>query len=307
MRILVTGGAGFIGSHLVQGLVATGGYEVVVLDNLTCGNKLDAATLAGVSLIDGDVRDKATVAGAMRGCRRVFHMAAIVGVDVVARQPVATMETEVAGLNNVVQAAIANGCERIVYASSSDVYGEVSKAVDEDSAVSPRSTYSVAKRFNEVFLRAAHDEHGLSSVSLRYFNIYGPGQDERMVIPRFLKQAKEGRPLTVFGTGGQTRDFTYIDDAIGATILCANAVAGCEIVNVCHNREHTIKSVAEAVVRACGSSSPLQFLDADQGRQDFEVSRRIGSAAKLVKLTGFSPETTLEQGLARILGCARSK
>jgi UDP-glucose 4-epimerase len=300
MKSLVTGGAGFIGSNLVQALLKMG-HEVTVLDNLKRGNKLDRDQLRAVQLIVGDIRDEATVARAVQGCDWVFHFAAVLGVDVVADNPVETMETEVIGTKNVAQGAIANGCSKLIYASTSGVYGKsaIERAVDEEFAVSPSSSYSIAKRFNEIYLKALFQEKGLLSVSLRFFNVYGPRQDTRMVIPRFFEQALNGQPISIYGTGNQTRDFTYVDDVVESTVRLAKAVEGCEIVNVSNNTEYTITDLAKKIIEVTGSSSKLSYITPPSGRYDFEVERRFGSSAKLEKLTGFHPHTDLKDGLSR--------
>jgi UDP-glucose 4-epimerase len=158
----------------------------------------------------------------------------------------------------------------------------------------------MAKRFNEMYLAAQHRQNGLESVSLRYFNVYGPGQDRRMVTPRFFAQAMDGRPLTVYGTGRQTRDFTYIDDVVRATLLAAEKVPGCRVLNVSNSREYSIRELAERIVALTGSASPVTAVDVPPERYDFEVERRFGCSDKLRESVGFAPDTPLEDGLARV-------
>ncbi len=300
MKVLVTGGAGFIGSHLSNRLAELG-HRVTVLDNLSQGNKLDPAAMRRVELVVGDVREQTTVNGCAAGCRIIFHLAALLGVDLVADSPVETMEIEIMGMQNVCRAALMEG-SKVVYASTSGVYGKiaVTDAVSEDVNVSPRSSYSIAKRFNEMYLAAQHRQNGLESVSLRYFNVYGPGQDRRMVIPRFFAQALAGQPLTVYGSGQQTRDFTYIDDVVKATVLAAEKAGGCQVFNVSNSREYSIKELAEKIVSLTGSASPVTMVEAPRERYDFEVERRFGCSDKLREATGFAPDTPLDEGLARI-------
>ncbi len=301
MKSLVTGGAGFIGNHLVNRLLADG-HEIVVLDNLRRGNKLDKAALRNIQLIEGDVRDEAAVLRAALDCDLIFHFAAVLGVDIVADNPVETMETEVLGMRCVAKAAMQNGDARVIYASTSGVYGKsaIEEAVREDFAVSPKSSYAIAKRYNEIYLASLFEEKSLQSVSLRFFNVYGPKQDRRMVIPRFFEQALAGHPITVFGSGMQTRDFTYIDDVIEATVRLSKQATGCEIYNISNEREHTIKDLAVSIVNITGSSSEVSFINPPENRYDFEVERRFGSSKKLFDLTGFKPDTSLQIGLANI-------
>ncbi|TNE98824.1 MAG: SDR family NAD(P)-dependent oxidoreductase, partial [Bacteroidetes bacterium] len=190
MKILITGGAGFIGSNLAKRLV-NDGHEVVVLDNLLRGNKLDKATFDQIKFIQGDVRDYETVKKASRGCDLIFHFAAVLGVDVVADNPVETMDVEVIGTRNVVIAAEANNVKKIMYASTSGIYGHsaIENALTEEVLVDPRTSYAMAKRYNEIYLASHNEEKGMDVVSLRFFNVYGENQDNRMVIPRFFEQA----------------------------------------------------------------------------------------------------------------------
>jgi UDP-glucose 4-epimerase len=301
MKVLVTGGAGFIGSHLVARLVAAG-ERVVVLDNLLRGNKLAPRVLSQIEWIEGDVRDEQTVRRAAEGCRQIYHFAAVLGVDVVADRPVETMETEVLGLRNVANAALLAGDTEIIYASTSGVYGKaaIEQAVREDFNVSPQSSYAIAKRFNEIYLASLFAERQLRSVALRFFNVYGIGQDTRMVIPRFFVQALAGEPIGIFGSGEQTRDFTYIDDVVEASLRLAKCISGSEIVNISNETEYSIRDVAQLIVKICDSRSELHFLDPPRNRYDFEVERRYGSSQKLEQLTGFKPHTSLETGLKQI-------
>lgn len=303
MKTLVTGGAGFIGSHLVKRLLRDG-HEVVVLDLLQFGNKLDRETRAAVALIKGDVRNERQVERAAQRCEWIFHLAAVVGVDVVARRSRETMETEVLGLRNVVQTALRRRVRKVVYASTSDVYGNSARprAMAEGDEVAPISCYALAKRFNEIYLQAVFEERKLESVALRYFNVYGPGQDQRMVIPRFIRHALQGEPIPVFGNGRQSRDFTYVDEAVDATVRVARRARGCAVVNVASGRMHTIRDLAEAVIAGCDSRSRIVFTDPDPEREHFEVAWRRGSCRRLRELTGFQPSVSLREGLQRMCG-----
>ena len=297
MKALVTGGAGFIGSHLVDRLLKIG-FEVTVLDSLSQGNKLSQNALNSIELIQGDVNDGDLVLNCSKGAKFIFHLASVLGVDVVANNPILTMETEVTSAFNICRAAIYNGVEKVIYTSTSGVYGKagIETAVDEDFLTSPSSSYAIGKRFNEIYFASVYEQRGLQSVSLRYFNVYGPRQDSRMVVPRFMDQARKNEPLTVFGNGSQTRDFTYIDDTIEATILSATNVDGCEILNVAGGTEFSISGLAEEVIEVCGSSSEVIFAEAPW-RNEFEVARRIGDSTKLENLTGFRPATPRKKGL----------
>ena len=300
-KVLITGGAGFIGSHLTSALVDKG-YDVVVLDNLLRGNKIPKDILEKVSFIKGDVIDADTVHKAAKGCDYIYHLAAILGVDVVADNPTETMEVEVCGMKNIGDAALINN-SKIIYASTSGIYGHnaIDQSVTEDIMVDPRTSYAMAKRYNELYLAALHEEKGLNCIALRYFNVYGDRQDNRMVTPRFIEQAKSGQPLTVFGTGEQTRDFTHIDDTVKSTILAGEKVSGFEIFNVANENEETILNLAKKIVSIGNSKSEIQLIDAPKKRYDYEVGRRYGNSDKLLSFVGYKPDTSLDEGLQRLL------
>lgn len=300
-RILVTGGAGFIGSHLVKYLVEKGD-EVIVADILLRGNKIDKEILKSVKFVNADVRDYEKMAVLSKNCDMIFHFAAILGVDVVAENPVETMETEVTGLKNITEAAMKNGVKKVVYASTSGVYGHsaIEKSVTENIQLDPRTSYAIAKRYNEIYLTALYEEKGLQSISLRFFNVYGVNQDNRMVIPRFFEQAMKNEPITVYGNGKQTRDFTYIDDTVYASIKLAEKVNSYEIFNIANEVEYTVGDLAQTIRTLTNSKSEISYIQAPEKRYDFEVSRRVGSSDKLYKAINFKPNTTLNDGLKKI-------
>lgn len=300
MKVLITGGAGFIGSNLAKRLVDDG-HEVVVLDSLLRGNKLEKETFESIRFIKGDVRDAETVLEASSGCDLIFHFAAVLGVDIVADNPVETMDVEVIGTRNVVHAAEVNNIKKIMYASTSGIYGHsaIESALTEEVLVDPRTSYAMAKRYNEIYLASHYEEKGLNVISLRFFNVYGWNQDNRMVIPRFFEQAANAEKITVFGTGNQTRDFTYIDDTIEACVRLMD-INGCHIVNIANEAEWKIIDVAHNIKGITESESEIIYIEAPKKRYDYEVERRVGSSEKLYNLVEYKPETTLKEGLEKI-------
>jgi UDP-glucose 4-epimerase len=300
MKILITGGAGFIGSNLAKRLV-NDGHEVVVLDSLLRGNKLEKDTFAKVNFIKGDVRDLDLMISASKNCDLIFHFAAVLGVDIVADNPVETMDVEVIGTRNMIEAANINNVKKIMYASTSGIYGHSAfeNVLTEEILVDPRTSYAMAKRYNEIYLASHHQEKGLNVVSLRFFNVYGGNQDNRMVVPLFFEQAIANEPITVFGTGKQTRDFTYIDDTVESCIKLMD-IQGCHIVNIANEAEWTIAELAVKIKEVTKSNSEIIYLEAPKKRYDYEVERRVGSSDKLMSLTNFKPQTSLQEGLELI-------
>ena len=301
MKILVTGGAGFIGSNLVKRLVEDG-HEVVVLDNLLRGNKMDHDIFKKITFLNNDIRDQEAVEKASKGCEIIFHLAAILGVDIVADAPVETMDVETVGMRNVVNAALNNGVRKILYASTSGIYGHsaMEKSVDEEIMVDPRTSYAMAKRYNEIYLSALNEEKGIQSIALRFFNVYGHNQDNRMVIPRFFEQALKGEPITVFSKGLQTRDFTYIDDTVESCVRLMHKDVKFEIFNIANENELSVLDLAKRIKQIISSSSEIIFIEAPDKRYDYEVERRVGSSQKLFEHIQYKPGTSLEEGLKLI-------
>ena len=302
-KVLITGGAGFIGSHLVDYLLEKG-CDVVILDNLSQGNKLSIETINNVHLINGDIRDYDTLKKAANGCTIIYHLAAILGVDIVSKDHIKTMDIETIGLQNIVSLTKKNIIEKIVYASTSGIYGKSAfdKSVKEDYIVDPRTSYSVAKRFNEIYLKSLWLERGVASSSIRYFNVYGSRQDTRMVIPRFITQAKNNNPIVVYGDGNQTRDFTFVKDAVRITFDIGKKLKqGSEIYNLCGNNEIPIIEVAHLIKKYLKSHSEIRYLESPVSRYEFEVKRRMGNSQKLNTFLGKQSYTPFKKGLLQTI------
>jgi UDP-glucose 4-epimerase len=300
MRVLVTGGAGFIGSALVRGLVEVG-HEVLVLDDLSTGSRLNLEEVP-VRLIEGDVRDPRTVRDAVDGAEVVFHLAALPSVARSVADPIRSHAVNVDGTLNVLMAARDRGVRRLVYTSSSSVYGDTpSLPKHEDMPVQPRSPYAAAKLAGEAYCRAFAASFALETVSLRPFNVFGPRQDPESqyaaVIPRFATRMLAGQRPEVSGDGRQTRDFTYVDNMVEALILAAGAgpdAAG-EVMNVgCGARTSLLELVA-ALNRIIGTELAPEFVDPRTG----DVRDSEASVEKAGRLIGYRPTVDVREGLAR--------
>lgn len=301
MRALVTGGAGFIGSHLADTLLARGD-DVVVLDNLATGRRENVAP--GATFVEGDVADPAAVAGAAAGCEVVFHQAALGSVARSVDDPVASDRANVAGTLTVLTGARAAGVRRVVLASSSSVYGGARQLPTPESApLVPRSPYAVTKLAGEHYARVFWEIHGLETVALRYFNVFGPRQRPdsayAAVIPAFLRALAADEAPRIHGDGRQSRDFTYVADAVQANLRAAAAPAdGCagRAFNVARGEPVTLLALLDAVTAAAGGPAvapvhgPRRPGDVRHSHADIAAARRA---------LGYAPSVTLAEGLAR--------
>ena len=319
-RALVTGGAGFVGSHLVERLIDRGD-SVTVLDDLSTGRSSNLAAVAehaNFTLIEGSVLDANLVEQLVGQAEAVYHLAAAVGVDWVLRHPLRSLETNIRGTEHVLRACAAEGGRRVLIASTSEVYGKNDKdALNEDddrvlgSARLSRWFYASAKAIDEAFALAYWNERQLPVTVVRLFNTVGPRQTGRygMVVPRFVRWALRNEPLRVYGDGQQTRCFTSVHDVVRALIaLLDTPSAAGEIFNIGQPNEIRIIDLARRVIELTESSSEVALVpyDADeaygQRAAGFEdMRRRVPDAAKLYAYTGFRPNTPLDQTLREII------
>jgi len=312
-RTLVTGGAGFIGSHLVEHLLALGD-EVVVLDDLSTGS---ARNLAGVAdnprleMIHGSVLNTKTVGSAMRGCDRVFHLAAAVGVKLIVEQPLRGLRINIHGTENVLTAAIEQQAS-VLMVSTSEVYGKnTADRLREDSdrvlgdPLLSRWTYAGAKGIDEAFAKAYCDQEGLDVSIVRLFNTVGTRQTGRygMVLPNLVGQALRGQPLTVFGDGQQTRCFSAVEDVVPAMVAIErDPRARGQAYNLGGAREISISALAEEIIRTLDSRSTIQLVPYEQAyAPGFEdMRRRVPDNTKAHDLVGYEPQTSLTSTIMRV-------
>jgi UDP-glucose 4-epimerase len=311
---LITGGAGFIGSHLAEALLARG-EEVTVLDDLSTGslqNILPLMQRPGFEFVLGSTMDEPAVDVAVAANDVVYHLGAAVGVRLVFEQPVRTIETNVHGTQIVLNACVRHG-RKILIASTSEVYGkDVSsrgrfrEADDMTIGTSIRWCYATSKALDEFLARACAIERGLPIVIARFFNTVGPRQSPAygMVLPRFVESALGGRPITVYGDGSQVRSFTWVGDAVEAVIrLMATPTAEGEVVNVGSDEAVSILELAERVRQRTGSRSEIAFVPYEQayGPGFEDIRYRVPDIAKLRRLVGFAPAVSLDQILHRVI------
>lgn len=295
--VLVTGGAGFVGSSLVRRLLARGD-EVRVLDDLSTGRRENVP--AEAELIEADLRDADAVRNAVRGCELVFHQGALPSVPRSFADPHTSAAIIIEGTLNVLLAARDEGVRRVVLASSSSVYGNGGTLPRAESArPAPMSPYAVAKLAAEGFCSTYSREGVVETVTLRYFNVFGPGQDPdsayAAVIPRFITAAGAGAPLTIYGDGLQSRDFTYVEDTVVANLLAAEAteVDGA-VLNVSGGAPRTVLDVANAVGAQLGRGLLIEHLPTRAG----DVRDSWADLSESKRLLGYEPKTSLEEGLA---------
>ena len=298
-RVLVTGGAGFIGSHLSRSLTAAG-VEVVVLDNFRSGHLRNLEGLP-VRLLKGCITDRAIVREAVQGCDAVFHFAALVSVPESMERIHECVALNVTGLLTVLEEAAEAGVRKLVLSSSAAVYGEDPEVPKrEDMRPAPKSPYAITKLDGEYYCALFANTGRIETTSLRYFNVFGPRQDPNSAyaaaVPIFIRRALAGQPITLFGDGGQTRDFVFVQDVVNANLFAASQVGLTGVFNVGYGGSVTIQDLAERIIVQTGSSSVIEHAAPRAG--DIRHSR--ASAAKL-HAAGWQPKYDLERGLAETL------
>jgi UDP-glucose 4-epimerase len=300
MRVLVTGGGGFIGSHLAEYLLGEG-HHVRILDNFATGRRSSVAALEGdVELIEGDIQSYERVNKAVAGCEVVFHLAALPSVPRSVQDPLTSNATNVIGTLNVLLAARDQAVRRVVYASSSSVYGSGAgtKPKQEDMPAKPISPYGTAKLAGEGYARSFHGVYGIETVALRYFNVFGPRQDPRSqyaaVVPNFIAALPAGQPPVVFGDGEQSRDFTYVANVVQANALAMDApdVAG-KVYNIACGERVTLNRLIGELRDLLGSEIEPAFAAPRPG----DIEHSVADVSLARSELGYEPLVLLREGL----------
>jgi len=297
-RLLITGGAGFIGSHLAEFLVQED-YYVRVLDNFSTGKRVNLAGISGLDLVEGDIRDDVLLHQAMEGVDGVFHLAALVSVPQSICDPQLNFEINIRGTQSVFDAARDCGVHRVVFASSAAVYGDNDQLpLCEDADLAPMSPYALAKRFGEELGDLYSKLYGVDVCCFRFFNVFGPRQDPGSpysgVITKFLNAIETGKRPVIFGDGTQTRDFVYVKDVAAALCMAMERIGdGYAIYNLGSGRETSVLALLEKVQAVCGTDvAPVK-----QGARSGDIFRSLASVQRLHDVLGFVCQYSFEQGL----------
>jgi UDP-glucose 4-epimerase len=299
MRFIVTGGAGFIGSHIAEAL-AKRGDEVVILDNLFSGkveNIRHILDMPSVTFLNGCITDQSLLQKACMDADGIFHQAAITSVPRSVKDPFASNETNINGTLNIVVSAQKSGVKKIVFASSSSVYGDTPVLPKkEDMTPNPKSPYAITKLAGEYYLKVFHELYGIDTVSLRYFNVFGPRQDPQSeysaVIPKFITKILHHKSPVIFGDGSQTRDFTYVKDVVQANIHAMDSSAQ-GVFNVAYGSRISLVELSHQIMEYLDTDLPLIFEPPRSG--DIHDSLAAISAAQ--NSFGYAPQYTVKTGL----------
>ena len=292
-KVVVTGGSGFIGSHLVRALIERG-FDVNAIDNFADG-RIPSRLHQGATYHERDIRDP-EIKNILKGTAYVFHTAALPRVQFSIENPFDTHEVNLTGTLCLLLAAQEAGVQKVVYSASSSAYGDQkSMPLTEDMRPSPKSPYGLHKYVGELYCKVWSEVYGLPTVSLRYFNVYGPGASAEgayaLVIAKFIKQLQEGKPMTITGDGEQTRDFTHVRDVVRANLLAAESpnVGNGEVINIGAGKNISVKGIAELLGGPVEHIPPR--LEPHDTRADISKAR---------ELLGWEPEVSIEEGIAEL-------
>ncbi|MEN8148918.1 MAG: NAD-dependent epimerase/dehydratase family protein [Planctomycetota bacterium] len=305
-RIFLTGGAGFIGSHTAEALLARGDH-VVTLDNLNgfydpAIKRTNVEALSahdGFTFVEGDIRDAAAVAEAMDGADAVIHLAAMAGVRPSIEDPALYTDVNLGGTTLLLEAAVERGVGKFVFASSSSVYGERQDPPfsETDPVDHPISPYAATKKAGELLAHTFHALHGLPVACLRYFTVYGPRQRPEMAIHKFTRRILEGRPIPMFGDGSSARDYTFISDIVGGTVRALDGVSGYRVYNLGGSGVTTLARLIEVIAEAVGREAVIEKMPNQAG----DVSLTSADVSRAKAELGYRPQVAIEEGVRRFV------
>jgi nucleoside-diphosphate-sugar epimerase len=301
LRFLITGGAGFIGSNITKRLIEKG-YFARVLDNFATGQRSNLdSVINDIELIEGDIRDFWTVVKATKGIDYILHQAALPSVPRSIDNPLTTTEVNINGTLNLLEAARFNSVQRIVYASSSSVYGDSPDMPKEESMKPmPKSPYAITKLAGEEYCMNFHQLYGLETVAIRYFNVFGPQQNPfsqySAVIPKFINLLNQDKPPTIYGDGTTSRDFTYIENVVNANLLaCEKKGAAGNVINVACNKAYTLNDLVAKLNNILGKDIKPIYGPAKKG----DVKHSLADITKARKLLNYEPKIDFDEGLKK--------
>jgi nucleoside-diphosphate-sugar epimerase len=301
-RFLVTGGSGFVGSHVVDELIGAGANEVVVFDKVVRGENLEQAAEAGsVTVVEGDVTNREALAGAAAGVDGVFHLA-VLPIGPSEADPRLALDVNVVGTFNVLEAAQQAGAKKVVYSSASSVYGDTNETMDESHPLEAQSMYGASKIAGEYFLRAFREIYALDFVTLRYMNVYGPRQEGGLIVS-VLRRIESGQPPVIQGDGSASFDFVHVADVARLNVAAMASDVSGDAFNVGSGGEASVREIVEKLIQLTGSELEPEY--------DLEakvlMARRVGKNEKAVQALGWTPERDLETGLAEVIAFERAK
>jgi UDP-glucose 4-epimerase len=309
-RILITGGAGFIGSHIADQLIAHEGVrEVILLDNMLRGSRRNIEEALGsgrARLVEGDIRDRALLDQLFPGVDYVFHMAAL-RITRCAEHPREALEVMYEGVFNVLEACVKHKVKKLVAASSASIYGQADSfpTREEHHPYNNRTLYGAAKLANELMYRAFNEMYGLPYCAMRYFNVFGTRMDTEgkytEVLIRWYRLIKKGEPPLIFGAGDRTMDCVDVEDVARANVLAMKADASDEVFNVASQKETSLQQLCDGLLAAMGSKLQAKHVEQPEHRKRVDVWRRLADASKARELLGFEARISLEESLARLV------
>ena len=308
MRALVTGGAGFIGSHIVEALLCRGD-SVRVLDNFSSGRHENLKDLKGnLEILDGDLRDAGMVKASVKNIDLVFHLAALVSVPQSMIEPEACFAVNVGGTVALMDAARQAGVSKMVISSSTAVYGNTDVfPTTEEAPLRPLSPYALSKQVNELYASLYSQTLGLPVTALRYYNVYGPRQrpdsDYAAAIPIFLHRLIAGQPIIIYGDGRQSRDFIFVKDIVRANLMAAESNTGGQVFNICSGRETNLLDLLEEISTISPQQPDVRFESPRAG----DIYRSVGSPNRAEDAFGFRAQVTLADGLAQTVAWMRNQ